>query len=291
MKKSNFLTLSLLLILISPYLLPTSALAAEPSAVASTEANEESEKGSSAPSTSESEKDKKNSSGEEVASKSESQSSTSTEDTNSAVTDSSSASSVDESSSKAETSAPSAKAGSESEVSKASSTASNESSSQTSDKNSSQSELSKVPSESQKNKLSYAPNLLNKNLSGYSMSKLGVSALSSLFSSYDAGLFDSDVSAFPSVISVAYVEHWSGSDAYSHNLLSHRYGITAKQLDGFLDSTGIVYDKRRLNGAKLLEWEKESGLDVRAIIAIAMEESSLGTAGIATASGSNMFCS
>lgn len=289
MKKSNFLTLSLLLILISPYLLPTSTLAAEPSAVASTEANEEAEKGSSAPSTSESEKDKKNSSGEEVASKSESQSSTSTEDTNSAVTDSSSASSVDESSSKAETSAPSAKAGSESEVSKASSTASNESSSQTSDKNSSQSELSKVPSESQKNKLSYAPNLLNKNLSGYSMSKLGVSALSSLFSSYDAGLFDSDVSAFPSVISVAYVEHWSGSDAYSHNLLSHRYGITAKQLDGFLDSTGIVYDKRRLNGAKLLEWEKESGLDVRAIIAIAMEESSLGTAGIATASGSNMF--
>ena len=116
-----------------------------------------------------------------------------------------------------------------------------------------------------------------------------MSALSSLFSSYDAGLFDSDVSAFPSVISVAYVEHWSGSDAYSHNLLSHRYGITAKQLDGFLDSTGIVYDKRRLNGAKLLEWEKESGLDVRAIIAIAMEESSLGTAGIATASGSNMF--
>nr|WP_139058247.1 CHAP domain-containing protein [Streptococcus parauberis] len=89
--------------------------------------------------------------------------------------------------------------------------------------------------------------------------------------------------------SAAYVEHWTGQDAYSHNLLSHRYGITAAQLDGYLKSTGISYDTNRINGAKLLEWEKESGLDVRAIIAIAMAESSLGTQGVAKEAGANMF--
>nr|WP_258025968.1 CHAP domain-containing protein [Streptococcus parauberis] len=89
--------------------------------------------------------------------------------------------------------------------------------------------------------------------------------------------------------SAAYVEHWTGQDAYSHNLLSHRYGITAAQLDGYLKSTGIAYDTNRINGAKLLEWEKESGLDVRAIIAIAMAESSLGTQGVAKEAGANMF--
>lgn len=114
-----------------------------------------------------------------------------------------------------------------------------------------------------------------------------------MFRSYNtesSNLFDSSSpSLSPSVISVAYVEHWSGPDAYHHNLLSHRYGITAAQLDGFLASTNISYDKHRINGAKLLEWEKVSGLDVRAIIAIAMAESSLGTAGVATVSKANMF--
>ncbi len=87
----------------------------------------------------------------------------------------------------------------------------------------------------------------------------------------------------------AYVEHWSGKDAYTHHLLSRRYGIKAEQIDGFLKSKGIAYDSNRINGATLLQWEKESGLDVRAIIAIAMSESSLGTKGVATLLGSNMF--
>lgn len=91
-----------------------------------------------------------------------------------------------------------------------------------------------------------------------------------------------------SVTAGTYVKHWSGSDAYSHHLLSRRYGITATQLDGFLKSTGIAYDSKRINGAKLLDWEKKSGLDVRAIVAIAMAESSLGTAGVAK-NGANMF--
>lgn len=86
-----------------------------------------------------------------------------------------------------------------------------------------------------------------------------------------------------------YVEHWSGDDAYSHNLLYHRYGVTAEQLDGFLQETGIAYDKERINGDLLLKWEQESGLDVRAIVAIAIAESSLGTAGVATLPGANMF--
>ncbi|EHI70713.1 CHAP domain-containing protein [Streptococcus ictaluri] len=87
----------------------------------------------------------------------------------------------------------------------------------------------------------------------------------------------------------AYVDHWSGKDAYTHNLLSRRYGIKAEQLDGFLKSTGIQYDSKRINGAKLLKWEKMSGLDVRAIIAISMTESSLGTQGVARLLGANMF--
>lgn len=77
------------------------------------------------------------------------------------------------------------------------------------------------------------------------------------------------------------MRHWTGESAYTHNLLSRRYGITAEQLDGFLNSLGIHYDKERLNGKRLLEWEKLTGLDVRAIVAIAMAESSLGTQGVA----------
>ena len=74
-----------------------------------------------------------------------------------------------------------------------------------------------------------------------------------------------------------------------HNLLVHRFGITAEQLDGFLDTLGISYDKNRINGKKLLEWEAKSNLDVRGIVAIALNESSLGTAGVATNPGANMF--
>ena len=96
-------------------------------------------------------------------------------------------------------------------------------------------------------------------------------------------------SSSSTVDGMTYVEHWSDGDAYTHNLLTHRYGITAEQLDGFLDSTGIAYDKSRINGKLLLEWSKKSGLDVRAIVAIAQMESSYGTAGVATKAGANMF--
>ncbi|NGL83816.1 CHAP domain-containing protein [Streptococcus equi] len=96
--------------------------------------------------------------------------------------------------------------------------------------------------------------------------------------------------ALPSVNTyAAYVAHWSGQSAYTHNLLSRRYGIKAEQLDSFLKSTKIKYDEKRINGAALLQWEKKSGLDVRAIVAIAMTESELGTKGNATLLGSNMF--
>ena len=92
-----------------------------------------------------------------------------------------------------------------------------------------------------------------------------------------------------STASPTYAEHWSSGDPYTHNLLTHRYGIKAEQLDSFLDSLGIAYNKSRINGVKLLEWEKASNLDVRGILAIAMNESSLGTAGVATQKGANMF--
>lgn len=96
-------------------------------------------------------------------------------------------------------------------------------------------------------------------------------------------------SSSSTVDGITYVDHWSDGDAYTHNLLIHRYGITEEQLDSFLDSTGIAYDKNRINGKLLLEWSKKSGLDVRAIVAIAQMESSFGTAGVATKSGANMF--
>jgi len=86
-----------------------------------------------------------------------------------------------------------------------------------------------------------------------------------------------------------YVRHWTNGDPYTHNLLDHRYGITAEQLDGYLKSTGIAYDANRINGKLLLEWDRASGLDVRGIIAIAIAESSLGTAGVALMPGANMF--
>ncbi|GAB2022335.1 hypothetical protein RyT2_14090 [Pseudolactococcus yaeyamensis] len=86
-----------------------------------------------------------------------------------------------------------------------------------------------------------------------------------------------------------YVQHWSTDSAYTHNLLCQRYGITAEQLDGFLGTTGISYDKNRINGKRLLDWQKRSGLDVRAIVAIAQMESGYGTAGVATQPGANMF--
>lgn len=82
-----------------------------------------------------------------------------------------------------------------------------------------------------------------------------------------------DVAIPTAMASAAYVKHWIGNDAYTHNLLSHRYGITAAQLDGFLQSTGITYDSSRIDGQKILDREKSSGLDARAIIAIAIAES------------------
>lgn len=66
--------------------------------------------------------------------------------------------------------------------------------------------------------------------------------------------------ALPSVNTyAAYVTHWSGQSAYTHNLLSRRYGIKAEQLDSFLKSTKIKYDEKRINGAALLQWEKRVG--------------------------------
>lgn len=50
-----------------------------------------------------------------------------------------------------------------------------------------------------------------------------------------------------------YTDHWSNGDPYTHNLLIHHYSIKAEQLDGFLDTLGISYDKKRINGKKILD--------------------------------------
>lgn len=97
------------------------------------------------------------------------------------------------------------------------------------------------------------------------------------------------VANLPSTVEIN-ANHWTSGDPYSHDIVGHiRGGIKPEQLDGFLDSTGIKYDKNRINGKLLLEWQNASKVDVRAIIAIAMWESSLGTAGVATSPGANMF--
>ncbi|MFC3931655.1 CHAP domain-containing protein [Streptococcus dentapri] len=158
----------------------------------------------------------------------------------------------------------------------------------------SQSSKSENPSQvdSKRTKVSATPNLnqpIWPNQSAYAWPNYNFSTSFDSNLSFDTGRFDSSDLDSATVSSVAYVEHWSGDSAYTHNLLSHRYGITAEQLDGFLQSTGIAYDSRRINGTKLLEWEKKSGLDVRAIVAIAIAESSLGTQGVAASNGANMF--
>lgn len=76
-------------------------------------------------------------------------------------------------------------------------------------------------------------------------------------------------------------DHWSTGDPYTHDLFTKRDGITAEQIDGYLAQSGIQFDKSRVNGKNFLAWQKASGVDVRALIAIALWESSYGTAGVA----------
>lgn len=76
-------------------------------------------------------------------------------------------------------------------------------------------------------------------------------------------------------------DHWSTGDPYTHDLFTKRDGITEEQIDGYLAKSGIPFDKSRVNGKNFLAWQKASGVDVRALIAIALWESSYGTAGVA----------
>ncbi len=76
-------------------------------------------------------------------------------------------------------------------------------------------------------------------------------------------------------------DHWSTGDPYTHDLFTKRDGITAEQIDGYLAKSGIPFDKSRVNGKNFLAWQKASGVDVRALVAIALWESSYGTAGVA----------
>lgn len=72
-----------------------------------------------------------------------------------------------------------------------------------------------------------------------------------------------------------YVQAWSGETAYDHDVFKKRYGITAEQLDGLIATLGEP-GLTRVTGEKLLHWQQLSGLDVRVIMAFAMEDSSLG---------------
>lgn len=79
---------------------------------------------------------------------------------------------------------------------------------------------------------------------------------------------------------VVYVKHWTSGDAYSHNFLHQRYGITAEQIDGFIRSQGFTVDSRA-SGENFLKYQSISGIDVRVLVAIAQMESGYGTAGVA----------
>jgi surface antigen len=80
---------------------------------------------------------------------------------------------------------------------------------------------------------------------------------------------------------VTYVAHWSGSDAYHHDFLAQRYGITAEQIDGFIASQGFSNLDKRATGEAFLEAQSSSGIDVRVLVTFAQWESSYGTAGVA----------
>lgn len=87
-------------------------------------------------------------------------------------------------------------------------------------------------------------------------------------------------SAESNVNGVVYVEHWSGKNAYTHHFLAQRYGITAKQIDGFIKSQGYE-PVGRASGEAFLKAQAQSGIDVRVLVAFAQMESSYGTAGVA----------
>lgn len=79
---------------------------------------------------------------------------------------------------------------------------------------------------------------------------------------------------------ITYVEHWTNGDAYSHNFLHQRYGITVEQIEGFIRSQGFE-PVGRASGEKFLYYQKISGIDVRVLMAIAQMESGYGSAGVA----------
>lgn len=79
---------------------------------------------------------------------------------------------------------------------------------------------------------------------------------------------------------VTYVAHWTNGDAYTHNFLHQRYGITKEQIEGFIKSQGYEPEGRS-SGESFLEAQAKSGIDVRVLVAFAQMESSYGTAGVA----------
>ena len=79
---------------------------------------------------------------------------------------------------------------------------------------------------------------------------------------------------------VVYVEHWTSGDAYTHHFLHQRYGISEKQIEGFIRSQGFEPEGRS-SGRSFLEAQAKSGIDVRVLVAFAQMESAYGTAGVA----------
>lgn len=79
---------------------------------------------------------------------------------------------------------------------------------------------------------------------------------------------------------IVYVEHWTAGDAYTNNFMHQRYGITAEQIEGFIQSQGFPITERS-SGKKFLYYQEISGIDVRVLMAKAQMESGYGTAGVA----------
>ena len=71
---------------------------------------------------------------------------------------------------------------------------------------------------------------------------------------------------------VVYVEHWTSGDAYTHHFLHQRYGISEKQIEGFIRSQGFEPEGRS-SGRSFLEAQAKSGIDVRVLVAFAQMES------------------
>ncbi len=59
---------------------------------------------------------------------------------------------------------------------------------------------------------------------------------------------------------VTYADHWSDGNPYTHNLLVRHFSIYNRAIRRLFRYVEVSYDKNKVMGKKLLEWEAKSNL-------------------------------